>query len=945
MFRKIFNFNLILALIFLLSSVFPSASFSYETKGEEQDFVDESLDYKPVVYKKVRCPQCYMEFYYIEGKESPHSHWVHYEVEEEASGRTETPAAKEESTEAKEKESFSTFFSQEEEVKSKLSENSSQIDTSFPRAQRDLTKRYELRQKLTCPYDGYSFFPGGDIIEERKTIRRVFSEEMSVIESSFSKSIPFGVSKELRQFGYNLFVLPEEAEQEVQSTAEGSIGEGLSALGMLKDAFNPNNSASSSFSAKSSINQTAVVPIGPYYVIGPGDTLVINIWGSVQESFPVEVDREGKIMLPKAGPLYLWGLKFQEAENRIKERLNQFYTNFNVDVSMGKIRNIQVFVMGEVKKPGSYAINSQSTIFQVLYAAGGPTKLGSLRKIKLIHGDAKEEKIDLYPFLLEGSNLEYSKIQSGDTVFVPAIGDVVALAGNVKRPAIYETKSEIPLADLLSFAGGITPTGDIQRLQVERIQNNERRIMLDMELKRTDMGKFSLEDINMQNGDLVMVLPIVRLKHDFISILGNVERPGDYALSKDMRVSDLIERAKGFMPGTYIYRAEIARVTKDRTREIIPVNLEDMRLGAKDENVLLNEWDILLVYSEAEVQPPSYVEITGAVNKPGKYELTPGMKMSDLIFKGGGAKLDEVISGAELFHIMPGEQPVVRTILAKRISGVNISIDKDIILRAGDSLFVKSEPKLTERKTFTIEGEVRFPGTYSIREGEKLISIIERAGGFTKDAFLEGAFFTRQSIKEIQEKMREKFLEKETRTLLEEQQAIVLKGSTTGIVATPTSESSLDMRREMLDFIKSAEIEGRMVIKLMPIAQLKGTRYDILLEGGDALNIPQMPSAVAVMGSVNNPMSIPFERGKGIEYYIRRTGGYTRHADKSGIYVIRANGEAASKFTIAKKVGRGDTIVIPQRFKYFRPPYDIFKDTVEMLSRIAIGIGIIAALD
>ncbi|MBU1147539.1 MAG: SLBB domain-containing protein, partial [Candidatus Omnitrophica bacterium] len=718
-------------------------------------------------------------------------------------------------------------------------------------------------------------------------------------------------------------------------------GQALGALGILSAAFGA-KSSSPALSLQST-SKAAVVPIGPDYVIGPGDTLVINIWGSVQESFPVEVDREGKIMLPKAGPLYIWGLNIKETEERIKKMLKQYYTNFYMDISMGKLRDIQVYVMGEVKRPGSYTISSQSSIFQALYTAGGPTKLGSLRKIKLIKVDGQTEKIDLYPFLLEGKMVRPTMVQSGDTVFVPTVGDVVAIAGNVKRPAIYETGNETPLQELLNFSGGVTPTGDLQRIQVERIENNERRVMLDIELRRTDVGKFSLEDISIQNGDMVIVSPIVRLKHDFVSIVGNVERPGDYALTKDMSVSDLIDRAKGFLPGTYLDRAEIARVTDDRTRQIIPIDLNSILLDEEDQKLFLDEWDILLVYSEAQIRPPLFVEIDGAVNQPGKYELTPGMKVSDLIFKAGGVRPDDVIKGAELFHIIPGEQPVVREIAIRRVSDVSISLDKDIILHAGDALSVKSEPKLTERRAVTIKGEVRFPGVYSARKGERLSSLIERSGGFTEEAFLNGTIFTRKSIKEAQEKMRRRFIERENRSLLEEQQSILLRR--TDRTNPSAVAESLKTRREMLEFISSADIEGRMVINLKPLAQLKDTKYDILLEDGDSLTVPQIPSAIAVIGSVNNPTSVPFEAGKGLEYYIRKTGGLTKHADKVGIYVIKANGEAVSKFMMSKTITRGDSIVVPQEFKYWTPPGQLLRDTVEILSRIAIGVGIIAALD
>lgn len=946
MLRKIYIFNAILVVAFLLTTIFPSSLLSYETKGDKR--IDESMGYKEMVYKKVRCPRCGMEFYYMPGKESPHSHWVDYEIPEDGDYEEETDLSN------NNKETKGIFDALEKK-KEALDKKEKEIDRKMTLMDKGMSspglteirpKRYELRQKLTCPYDGYSFFPEGDIIEDRKLMEAELmpNEEPSPIEASFSKTIAFGASRELKQFGYDLFIGAKEEEKEEEKTdVIGKSGEALSAIGMLETVLNPKAGGQPSFSTKS-LSQTAVIPVDPDYIIGPGDTLIINIWGSVQESFPVEVDREGKIMLPKAGPLYIWGLKFKEAENRIKDRLNRFYTNFNVDVSMGKLRQVQVYVMGEVNKPGSYAVESQSMIFKALFAAGGPTKLGSLRKIKVIEPDGKERIVDLYPFLLTGEKTESSRIQSGDTIFVPPIGDVVAITGNVKRPGIYETRSEIPLKELLGFAGGVTPTGDLQRIQVERITNNERRVMLDIELKPEDMKKLSLENINMQNGDMVIVSPIVRLKHDFVSIIGNIERPGDYALSKDMKVSELLKRAKGFMPATYLRRAEIARVTRNRTREIIPVNLDNILLGAEDEDIFLNEWDILLVYAESEVTPPSFVEVDGAVNRPGRYELSSSMKVSDLIFKAGGIKPGLVIKGAELFHIMPEEQPVVREIGLNRVSDIEVLVDKDIILRAGDALFVKSEPKLTERKVVVIKGEVRYPGTYSIREGEKISSLIERAGGFTKDAFLDGTVFSRKSIKEAQEKMREHFIARENKALLEEQQSMLLRRGAAAEAANITE--SVNMRHEMLSYIASAEIEGRMVVKIMDIShQLNNSKYDILLEDGDVISIPTTPSIITVMGSVNSPASIPFEAGKGLQYYIRKTGGLTKHADKNGIYVIKANGEAVSKFMMSKRINRGDTIVVPQEFKYWTPPGQLLRDTVEILSRIAVGVGIIAALD
>lgn len=947
--------NFSISIIFLLTTIFPTGAFSYSNSQDawERDLVDESKDMDIISFKKIRCPNCLMEFFYIPGKDSPHSHWIQYEaLPEDTKTEKEDPDlvsdmkdVQENVEDQKKENKLFSIFKFGNEAKDKFVKKEDAVKKALTTHELKGQIEYKLRQQLTCPYDGFVFFPEGDLLDQAKFKPEAgLFQEPSSIESSFSKAIYFGGPKDLKQFGYELFLFAgkskkdeQEGDGEGSSQASKSL-ESLAALGMLKSALGGQGTQTAGLSSQiTGAGDMAVVPVNSDYVVGPGDTLLINIWGSVQESFPVEVDREGKIMLPKSGPLYVWGMKLKEAESRITQRLNEYYTNFNVDVSMGKLRNIRVFIMGEVRKPGAYSVSSQSNIFQALYQAGGPTKMGSMRKIKIVSSDTKSREVDLYKFLLQGETADNSIIQSGDTIFVPPIGDVVAISGNVKRPGIYETKSDISLSALMEFAGGITPTGNLQHLQVERIKDNERRVIIDIDLKD---GNF--KDINLHNGDLVLVSPIVRLKHNFVTILGNVENPGDYGLREDMSIRDLIHSAKGIMPGTYLTRAEIARVSKDRSREIIPVNLDKMMMGGKDEDISLKEWDILLVYSEAEASSPSFVEIDGAVNKPGKYELTPNMKISDLIFKAGGVTSKDFIRGAELFHIIPGEQPVVREIGIKRIFGSTIAIDKDIMLQSGDTLFVKREPKLTEKKMITIRGEVRFPGIYPVIEGERLSDLIARAGGYTKEAFLPGSIFTRKSIKEVQEKMRARFMEKEQRTLMEEQQAMLLRAGSSANADTITQ--SIRARAEMMALISRADIEGRMVILLLPQEQLKHSKYDISLEDGDSITIPESPSAITVIGSVNNPTSVPFELGKGIDYYIQKTGGLTKHADRSGIYVMRANGEAINKFMMAKFVERGDTIVIPQEFKYWTPPGQLLKDTVEVLSRIAVGVGIIAAL-
>lgn len=937
--KKIISLGIVVT--FIISVLIPYNVFSY-SEDFRSNWIDETSMCLPEAYKKVRCPECEMELYYMPGKDSPYTKWVTYEIPDmDEDNVTDEIAGRKKLKKANEK--LKNEFKLLELIESKKEKEKLQLQQKEVVLKKP---KYELRQQLTCPYCAHSFFQEGDIIENRKFLKKEMAkedvekamEEASPIEESFSKAIALGVSKDIRQFGYDFFKMDEKAKEEKKAMSQ--TPETMSQGSILKQAYGTQAQQVELFPDQEM--EAPVVPVSSDYIIGPGDTIIINIWGSVQESFPLNVDREGKIMLPKAGPLYIWGFRLEDAEKTIREKLNEYYTNFSLDISMGKLRSMQVFVMGEVKKPGSYNLNAQSNIFQALYASGGPTKLGSMRNIKVIGMDNKERMVDLYPFLLKGQALENSRIQSGDTIFIPTIGDTIAIAGNVKRPGIYEIKGMILLNDILEWAGGITPSGSLQRIQIERIKDTERRIMVDMEYKPSSDTDTPLKSNTLRNGDLVIIAPIVRLKHNFVSILGNIESPGDYALEEDMSVRNIIERAKGFLPATYLYRAEIARVTKGRTREIIPVNLDKLMLGDKQEDILLKEWDILLVYSQSDAQPSSFVEVDGAVNRPGRYELSTNMKVSDLIFKAGSLKPSEFIKKAELFHVVPGESPVVRQINIDRIQGGTLSVDTDIILQHGDYLFIKSEPKFTERKFVTIKGEVRFPGTYPILQGEKLSSLIERAGGFTKEAFLEGAVFSRESIKESQEKLRQRFLEKENRTFLEEQQSILLIGG--GNVNTSAVSESLKTRKEMLDYIESVDIEGRMVVKISPVDRLKNTKYDILLENGDMLTISPVPCIITVMGSVNNPTSVIFEDGKGVEYYVQKTGGLTKHANRSGIYILKANGEAVSKFVLTKEVEKGDTIIVPQEFRYWVPRGQLLKDTVQILSSIAVGIGVIAAL-
>lgn len=776
--------------------------------------------------------------------------------------------------------------------------------------------------------------------------------ELSRIEEMFVKGISQGVSKGIRQFGYDIF--PQYIEgftptatpspTGTQSTEVASnflrqfgevfgLGDSASVFGSkgILGTQQPMGSVGSTYSGAA---------VGPDYVVGPGDTLVVNIWGSAQQSLLVTVDADGKIILPKAGPVYVWGLTLSEAEALIQKSLKEHYTNFNISVSMGKLRTIRVFVFGEINVPGTYYVSPQATLLHALYAAWGPKKIGSLRHIRLLRADKTEEVVDLYEILIHGNNKQDLPLKANDTILVPPIGNVIGLAGNVKRPAIYETVPPVSLTQMLEMAGGPSASGYLQRIQIERIKDHERKVVQDFEFTVFEDLQKKGSSILLQDGDLVSVFPITSQRYNFVSILGSVERPGDYELKDGMRLRDLLEKAGGVLPGSYLKRAELARYQTDKSREILSIDLWKLLSGDESLNLPLKEWDVVTVYSRSEVIPPKFVEINGAVREPGTYELTEGMRMSDLIFRAGGMSHSATPEVAELFRASGDEPPRIIPLNLEEI--LRSETTKDFYLLEGDRLFIRESPAEIEGGTIVLGGEFRYPGKYAIQRGETLSSVIRRAGGFTDQAFLRGAVFTRKSLRDQQRERMKQFLQAEQNALLQEQASL-------GLGYDPTQKASrmglLEYREKFLKEIDKSEFLGRMIVRLADPETLSGTSDDIVLEDGDSLALPRPPSSVLVVGNVYNPIAVTFVDGKNVDYYLRKVGGMTKSADKKRVYVVKANGEAASQFVRVKPIERGDTVIVPEEFRYRTPVGLLVKDTVNLLYQIAFGAIAIAAVN
>ncbi len=757
---------------------------------------------------------------------------------------------------------------------------------------------------------------------EVKATPKPKEELKSTIERVFSEEIPQAVTKDLKQFGYDLF-----------------------------------SSSISSFAPVTDI------PVGPDYMIGPGDSFTISLWGRVEHSFNVKVDRNGQITLSKIGTLKVWGLTFAELKKYLQREFSKRYKGFHMNVVMGKLRTIRVFVTGEVVVPGSYTLSSLSTAYTALFAAGGPSKKGTMRNIKLQRNGATIKIIDLYDFLLKGDKSQDERLQSGDTIFVPVIGPVVGITGNVKRPAIYEMKGTMNLQEVIGLAGGVTFLGYLQRIQLERVESHQKKIVVDFDISESLYGERPQLDTPIQDGDLIKIYPILPTTQNIVYLEGHVKRPGGYEFKKGMKLLDLIPSFDELLPEPYLDHAEITRlIPPDFHPETISFNLGGLLKGDLSQNIELKEYDTVTVYSRDTLQEVPQVTIGGEVQRPGKYRLLENMRVKDLIYKAGNLKRSAYLPEAEITRLIKTEKTVLSKMIHINLGEALKENDKyNILLKEDDYVFVRRIPEWYTEKTCTIKGEVNFPGEYSISRGERLSSALERAGGFTEYAYLKGAFFTRESARRAQQERLKGFIDRLEADILRAQ--IKLAEGSLSEDAAKAAKQSLTAKRELVRKTKASQATGRVVIVLDSLDKFKGSKYDLELEDGDTLTIPPVPGTVNVMGSVYNPTSIVYTQGKRVDFYLNKVGGPTPDAEKGEMYIVKADGSIISKTQKGKfgilwdteenrwvsggfmsaRIEPGDSILVPSKVTRFVWKREI-KDWTTILYQLAITAGTIAVL-
>jgi len=690
------------------------------------------------------------------------------------------------------------------------------------------------------------------------------------------------------------------------------------------------------------------IPVPSEYTLGPGDVLRIQLWGKENQSLELPVSRDGTISFPQSGPMSVAGLSFDEARQQIRKQVSEQYIGVQASVSLGELRSMRVFVLGEARNPGSYSVSSLSTITNALYVSGGIKQTGSLRNLQHKRDGKLVGTLDLYELLLQGDSSNDNRLQPGDVIFIPPVGERAGIDGEVYRPALYELKNENSLADLVSMAGGLTSQAYPQRINIERTNEDFLRIIAEADYTAAKGKKARI-----QAGDRVNIPSISDITGQYIEISGAATRPGRFAWVPGMRVSSVIRNIDAdLMPIADKRYAAIVRTDKSTdTISVLNLRLRNAIQNPGSEfDFLLEEKDKLLIFSDAgkverdkelleksddiedeerrkftrerlfepvlrrlksqatPSSPQRTIQITGPVRYPGEYPLPASRQLADAVFVAGGLKDSASLFNAEVARYTTDENGIGKT----RILNVNLADAMDgngtLALQSRDRILIKSIPEFAKTSTIELQGEVRYPGVYTFRNGETLKQVIERAGGLTGNAFPRGAVFTREKLRLLEAQRLREAEERLQGDLL----GVQLEGDGLG----GESADRAQQVEELLEDVQSSRPVGRMVVDLEAVVNDESYQA-IRLQDGDRLTIPTVPQSVTVFGEVQFPTSHLHQAGLTVDDYLDRSGGPTRQADESRVYVVKADGsvmlpEKSRWFgSRSQQLEPGDTIIMP----------------------------------
>lgn len=622
------------------------------------------------------------------------------------------------------------------------------------------------------------------------------------------------------------------------------------------------------------------------YVLGPGDQVVIDVYGASQNTHQLTISPEGTVTVPGYGPIYVSGMTVAAANGKIRSTLGSRYASSKVKLSVGQTRTIMINVMGEVRTPGTYTLSAFSTVFHALYRAGGINDIGTLRNVKVYRNGKLITVVDIYEYILNGRLAGNVRLQDGDVVQVGPYDCLVGVTGNVKRPMFYEMRKNESVATLLKYAGGFT--GDAYKKAVRLVRQTGERYSV-FNVDEFDMSSFKVDD-----GDAVTVDGMLNRYENMVEVKGAIFRPGQYRLGGEVTsVRGLIERAEGVTEDAFTAHAVLHRMKADRSLEVVSVDVEGILAGTVPDIPLKNE-DVLFIPTQAELRSERTYTITGEVMSPGTYEYADNTSVEDLIMQAGG--LTDAASTAKVDVSRRIRDPKATTTtreIAQTFSfalkdGFVVDGTKGFILQPYDVVHVRRSPGYVTPQNVTIKGEVNFPGVQTMNMKDmRLSDVLEMAGGVTENAYLRGARLVR--VKTQEEKERTKDVLTALKRSLSERDTVAIE--------------SLDLENT---YVVGIELDKAMADK--------GGEYDIILREGDVITVPEYNATVKVSGDVMFPNTVSFVGDKGYKWYVNKAGGFGLRAKKRKTFVVYTNGTVA-QVGHGAKIEPGCEIVVPSKRK------------------------------
>ena len=633
------------------------------------------------------------------------------------------------------------------------------------------------------------------------------------------------------------------------------------------------------------------------YRLGAGDQVFIDVWGASQETFKGVISPDGTITISGVGPVELGGKTVSQANSYLKGKLGKFYESSSIKLTVGETRTVQVQVMGEVIAPGTYTLSSLSSSFNALYAAGGISKIGTLRDIKVFRGGKEIASIDVYDYILNGNISGDVCLQDNDIIIVGPYDSLVKISGKVKRPMFYEMKHDESVKTLLDYAGGFT--GDAYKKNVRLVRKSGREYSIHT-IDEFDMATFKISD-----GDSVSVDSILQRFSNKVEIKGAVMHPGSFQMDgRIATVRELINAAEGLREDAFTNRAVMHRTKDDLTLEVIPVDVLGI-LEGRVADIPLKKEDVLFVPSKLDMLGEQTVSIVGEINAPGTYPYADNTTLEDLVLQAGGltyaASTMKVNVYRRIINSKSSEAPdsIAETFSFALKDGFVIDGEVGFVLKPFDEVAVRRSPAYEKQRMVSISGEANFDGYYSLKTRNYRVSdLVKDAGGLSKVAYVKGVRLERRMTEE-ERLQRETMLRASQIALYEE---------------NLTSDKAIDMGRADSLLMMKLDIGNTYPVAIDLVAALEnpGGEDDIILREGDRLVVPQYSSAVKVSGDVMQPVSMTYVKGKSLSYYIKRAGGYGDNARKSKVYAIYMNG-AVKEVESSKDIQPGCEIVVPSK--------------------------------